>query len=303
MGSDEGRESEDACKLMKKIFMIFIVLGYLNPVHAADNRNYAHESVDTKFMMVSAKVLSQRTLIDRTEPTRYSVKNLFDGNKASAWVTKYNTEDVEMLSSDNGLLKIIFQEPVYVKSLTISNGYQKTSDLYRANQRVKDLSIEKILPGGRTYPLDNTVQLKDSMEEQEISLTAGWTQSINLFKTKEIVINVLDIYPGMKSDDLCISEMRINLMDHSGYVPGLTWEKLKKLIDENSAKRDSTWDWVELNKNGYKLFNDLLYYVLNGNREAYMYFNNYKSEGVGISEEMKSYRPAVNALIKDSKNN
>jgi hypothetical protein len=219
MGSDEGREREDACKLMKKIFMIFIVLGYLNTVHAADNRNYAHESVDVKFMMVSAKVLSQRTLIDRTEPTRYSVKNLFDGNKASAWVTKYDEKDVKMLSSDSGLLKIIFQEPVYVKSLTISNGYQKTKDLYRANQRVKDLYIEKVLPGGRTYPLDNTVQLKDSLEDQEISLTTGWTQSINLFKTKEIIINVLDVYPGTKSDDLCISEMKINLMDHSEYAP------------------------------------------------------------------------------------
>jgi hypothetical protein len=248
-------------KLMKKIFMIVIVLGYLNTVHAADNKNYARESVDVKFMMVNAKVFSQRTLIDRTEPSRYSVKNLFDGNKASAWVTKYNEKDVEMLSSDNGLLRIVFQEPVYVKSLTISNGYQKTKDLYRANQRVKDLNIEKVIPGGRSYPLDTTVQLKDNLEEQEISLTTGWTQSINLFKTKEIVINVLDIYPGTKSDDLCISELKVNLMDNSGYTPSLTWEKLKKLIDENSAKRDSTWDWVGLDKNGNKLFNDLLYYV------------------------------------------
>ncbi len=296
-----GREK--TCKLMKKIFLTLIVLGYLNPVHAADTRNYAHEAIDTKFMTVSAKVLSLRTLIDRKEPTRYSVRNLFDGNKVSAWVTKYNEKDVEMLPTDNGLLRIIFQEPVYVKSLTIRNGYQKTNDLYRANQRVKSLNIEKVIPGGRSYPLDTTVQLKDSMEEQEISLTAGWTQSINLFKTKEIIINILDVYPGTKSDDLCISEMKINLKDHSGYVPSVTWEKLKKLIDENSAKRDSTWDWVGLDKNGNKLFNDLLYYVLKGNREAHLYFNNYKPEGVGSSEDMNDfYRPAVNALIKGSKN-
>lgn len=285
---------------MRKIFVLVVVIvGWLSPTYTAGNKYYKKESVKVIIADVSAKVSTLKTLVDRPPEWSYSVKNLFDGNKASAWCTKFNKEDENMSVSDEGFLKIYFQKPVYIKSIKIWNGYQKTKELYNANHRVKDLYIEKVLAGGRTYPLDNKVQLKDSMDAQEISMSEGWTQSINLFRTKELIFDILDIYSGSKYDDLCISEMQINISKDINYFPSITWQDLKKLIDAGRIKNNSGWSWSGLNEDSYRLFNDLLYYVLTGNKEAYFYFDSYRPAGSGDSEAMKNiFRPAVSAELK-----
>lgn len=278
---------------MKKIFVIVLVLGYLVPVYGA-GRSHKEETVKIDIGEVEAAVIANKTLIDVSNPQKYSVKNLFDGNKSTAWVTEYDNEDVY----PDGMLKIIFQEPVYVKSATIRNGYQKTEVLYYANQRIKDLNIEKVIMGCHSYPLDNMVHLEDKMEEQIISLTEGWTQSINLFKTKELIFNIVDIYSGEKYEDLCISEITIDFSNDIEYSPSLTWEQLRELIDTNRTNRNSGWDWNGLNELSYRLFNDLLYYVITGNEEAYLYFDSYMPEGTGDSEAMENiHRPAVNKSL------
>ena len=280
---------------MKKLLVFTLVLGYLIPVYGAESK-YKEEAINLTIGDINLKVEAKRTSVDGSTAGHYSVKNLFDGNKSTAWVTRY---DKDMTLSDEWLLRIIFQEPIYVRSMTIRNGYQKTAALYSANQRIKKLSIEKVIVGGRTYPLDNTVTLKDDMDEQEVSLNEGWTKSINLFKTKELIFNATDVYSGTKYDDLCISELRINFSNNIDYLPSTTWKDLKKLIDTNKTRRNSDWSWGGLNEKGYKLFNDLLYYVLTGNKEAYLYFDSYLPEGAGDSAAMKTiYRPAVNESLK-----
>ncbi len=283
---------------MKKTLVCMLVLGYLIPVYGASSK-YEEETVKLTIGGIDLKVEAKRTVIEGLPTDRYSVKNLFDGNKSTTWVTKYVKKDGDATLSDSGFLKLIFQEPVHIRSLSIRNGYQKTEELYYANQRIKNLYIEKVITGGRTYPLDNTVTLTDGMDEQEVSLSEGWTQSVNLFKTKELIFNVTDIYNGKKYDDLCVSELRINFSNTIEYSPGTTWKDLKKLIDANRIKKNSDWSWDGLSERGYKLFNDLLYYVLTGNKEAYPYFESYRPQGTGDSEAMKViYRPAVNESLK-----
>lgn len=284
---------------MKRIVVMLVVFVCSTMVYGAEKKYVKEDVAKVGVAGVKARVRSGRTLVENADANRYSVKKLFDGNKNSVWCTRHNESDMEEMLSAPGLLNISFQAPVYIKSITVMNGYQKTKELYHANQRVKNLIVEKIIMTKRSYPLNNDFQLRDSMGTQELSVTKGWTQSINLFKTKGLIFNVQDVYAGAKYQDLCISELRINVSDGIDYVPSVTWRTLKEAIDTNRTKRNGGWSWDGLNENRYQLFNDLLYYVMTGNNEAYLYFDKYDPEGAGSSESMTNlYKPAVNEYRK-----
>ena len=275
--------------LLPVIHFLFISSAY------GGDKNYIKEEIDNvRVAGTTAKVISHETLVEGGHRQQYSVINLFDGNRQTAWCTRYEADKEKRIVSESGSLRLLFDTPVYVRSITIRNGYQKTPGIYAANQRVKELTIEKVITRERSYPLDDTVRIRDSMKEQEISLTAGWTQSVNLFKAWELIFTIQDFYRGTKYEDLCISELRVNVAKDSSYVPSVKWKKLKKLIDTRSTKRDQGWSWDGLNKINQRLFNDLLYYVLKNNRESYAYFSTYYPEGTGSSEGMTYlYIPAV----------
>ncbi len=253
--------------------------------------SYKEEKLLVKGGPSRIEAISRSTLVEGPNPDRYSIRNLFDNDNTTPWVTKY---DKKSAYSDDGLFKFVFETPVYLKSITIRNGCQRTASLFHANQRVKTLGIEKVVIGGRSFPLDTSVTLKDTPSPQEISLREGWTSSINLFRTKELIFNVEDIYEGTKYQDLCISEMTINYSDGMEYSPSVLWKQLQELIDKNSKKRGNGWDWDTLLRNDYRLFNDLLYYTLTGNKDAYQRFSTYAPEGTAQSAGMANiYRNAV----------
>ena len=159
--------------------------------------------------------------------------------------------------------------------------------------------INKVITGEPSYPLESSVALKDIMGEQSFSLQKGWTDSVNLFKTKELIFNVFEIYNGNKYNDLCISELKIKFSNKPSYKPSVAWPDLRLLIDQNKIKTTGGWFWNGLNKNNYKLFNDLLFHVLTNNKEAYQYFQSYRPTGVGSSEMMDFlYREAVEESLK-----
>ena len=282
---------------MRIIFYLPLLVIILCSVATASGgiKKYIKEEIDNvRIAGIKAKVISNETLVDGEDSQRYSATKLFDGNRQTAWCTRYETDKEQRIISESGSLRIIFEKPPYIRSITLRNGYQKTAGIYAANQRIKELTIEKVITSERSYPLNDTVQVKDSMNEQQISLTAGWTQSVNFFRTWELIFTIQDVYDGSKYEDLCISELRVNVSSDSGYAPSVGWKELKKSIDKHSNKRDKGWSWDGLNKNGYRLFNDLLYYVLQNNREAYAYFSTYNPEGVGSSEGMTYlFVPAV----------
>src|SRR6266496_361003 len=253
--------------------------------------SYKEEKLLVKGGPSRIEAISRSTRVEGPNPDRYSIRNLFDNDNTTPWVTKY---DKKSAYSDDGLFKFVFETPVYLRSITIRNGCQRTASLFHANQRVKTLGIEKVVIGGRSFSLEASVTLKDTPNPQEISLREGWTSSINLFKTKELIFNVEDIYEGTKYQDLCISEMTVNYSSGIEYSPSVPWKQLQELIDKNSKKRGNGWDWANLVQNNHRLFNDLLYYTLTGNKEAYLRFRTYSPEGTGQSAGMANiYRNAV----------
>jgi len=272
---------------LKKILSIFVLVLILSQSGSSENK-YVDEKINgIPYNGIRIDINAVNTLIHPKNETRYSAKNLFDDKLSTCWATKFiKSKNYE----EDISLKITFQEPIYLKSIQIYNGFQKSEELYYNNQRAKKIYIEKVIVGGRTYPFGNIIELVDKIGRQEISLEEGYTNTINLFKTEEILISIIDIYKSNKYNDLCFSEMKVNYSNAMSYKPKLTWIDLKSLIDKNKVmnSKTMTWDWDGLSANNHQYFDDLLYYVLLGNKEARLYFDKYvpvsvsKAEGINV---------------------
>lgn len=259
-----------------------LTLLFIGQSAQADN-SYQKETRTVQYHGQRLTLYSEATLAHPSQPRRYSVANLFDNNPKTAWVTRF-TEDPQIL--EDGQLVIEFERPVYVRALYVRNGYQKSGKLFQENQRVRSLSVEKVIVGERSYPLVNMFELHDNTKEQYISLTKDWTDTINLFKTKKLIISVLDTYEGSKYQDLCLSGIRIEYMKDSGYRPGIAWPQLRKQIKQHAIKTKDGWDWDKLNDDNYRLFTDLLHYTLADKPGAFELFSSYRPIGTDQSESM-----------------
>jgi hypothetical protein len=97
-------------------------------------------------------------------------------------------------------LTYTFGAPVDLRSITLSNGYQKLTpragraplDLYPLNARLRTVRV--VTDGGST-----TWNLKDTKDAQTLPLTFGRTATVRL--------EVVAVYPGSKYLDLAISEV------------------------------------------------------------------------------------------------
>jgi len=276
-------------------FMFISVVAMALIVQMVYAGEYVNESVLFKVDSIKMKWIAEETLLfkNETSPSRYSVANLNDSDINTAWVTR--------LKENGGIwLKMIFEKPVYVKNLYLRNGYQKSKNLFLDNARVKQLVVEKIIIGDENqYPLDNTFNVDDTINAQELSLEKRWTESVNLFKTQELRIYISDVYNGRISQDVCISELSVSYSNEISYTPSVSWDELNHMIKKNKFNRREGWDWSGMLANDYQLFNDLLYYVLTGNEEAYSVFSLYKPEGTSISAAMDFlYRNAVTKSLQ-----
>lgn len=91
----------------------------------------------------------------------------------------------------------VHQNPAQViGSMVVTNGYAKTPQAFRANGRVKRARIET--SGG----YNKVVTLKDSPEMADIKLSPS--------KVSWVRLTILDIYPGEKHADTCISKFYFN---------------------------------------------------------------------------------------------
>ena len=86
-----------------------------------------------------------------------------------------------------------------VGSMSFGNGYAKTPALYRANGRVKQAEIRT--SGGYR----KVIALKDTMEIQSIAISPS--------KVSWIRLTILDVYPGTRGTDTCITTFHLNQED------------------------------------------------------------------------------------------
>ena len=94
----------------------------------------------------------------------------------------------------------LYQEPGNViGSLSFTNGYTRTPELFRANGRVQQARLET--SGGYS----KTITLRDTSEPQTIKMSPS--------KVSWVRLTVLSVYPGARGSDTCVSEFYLNQED------------------------------------------------------------------------------------------
>lgn len=92
----------------------------------------------------------------------------------------------------------------YYNTLTglyIVNGYAKNEELFKANSRVKKLKLT--LDGKEEY----IIELEDTMNPQLIDIVYKQEPSFEVFNPIEATFEILEVYPGEKYEDTCITSL------------------------------------------------------------------------------------------------
>ncbi|KYH34985.1 nicotine adenine dinucleotide glycohydrolase (NADase) [Clostridium tepidiprofundi DSM 19306] len=119
----------------------------------------------------------------------YSPELIVDNNIKTAWVEGKEKDGV------GEWIQLTSNNEFEISSISIENGYKKSSDLYLKNNRVKKARLE--FSNGET----KIVTFED---------TNGFIPPIRfdkIVKTKYIKLTILEVYKGTKYSDTCISEM------------------------------------------------------------------------------------------------
>lgn len=119
----------------------------------------------------------------------YGVQNIIDRDSKTAWVPE---------SQKSGIgewIELSFDDAVQINSLVLTNGYAKSEEAFKNNNRIKNATL--VFSDGSKQ----AVLLKDTMEPQKISINRN-------SRTVRLIID--SVYKGTKYDDTCLSEMDIN---------------------------------------------------------------------------------------------
>ncbi len=118
---------------------------------------------------------------------KYPLANLMDGRDNTAWVAGRQG------SGAGEYLMISFASPRQVGVVKLVPGYNKSNDIWLANNRLKEIELEFS---------DGSTQRAEFDGEQR-------SHRINIGKTglQWIRINILQTFPGERWADTCISEL------------------------------------------------------------------------------------------------
>lgn len=120
----------------------------------------------------------------------YDVRNLFSNDNSTAWVHGTHKTGIGQW------ITIRFANFRSVSAIKIRNGYQKNTDVYQNNSRVKELHL--LFSQGET----KEVSLNDSEGEQTIQINSP-------IGTYWIQFRIDDVYPGARWPDTAISKLRV----------------------------------------------------------------------------------------------
>ncbi len=132
-------------------------------------------------------IRSASTLFDRGNP--YTVGNLWDRNYKTAWVEGKDDDGV------GEWVEFSFDPGLVVKAVKIMNGYAKDWDRYETNGKVKRalLSFDNGLSFEVTFN-------NNAIEPRIVELPAP-------VRTERFRLTILEVYPGSKYHDTCITEI------------------------------------------------------------------------------------------------
>ena len=126
----------------------------------------------------------------------YAAKNVHDFDLQTAWATNKNKGIGETVTLDFKPSEILS-----INQLTFYNGYQKSEATFKNNSRVKKATLS--VNGEKLYNLE----LKDTEVAQVFDLGKHFLRGDGRFT---IELQILEIYPGEKYNDLCISEINFD---------------------------------------------------------------------------------------------
>lgn len=146
-----------------------------NQIDASNNIDFSKYKIKENILSAWSKdrinIQASHCLFDSKCPLKYSIQNAFDGNPATSYVE--NTED--------DLMKIDIWLGKSVDKMAIINGYAQSPELYKFNNRVKQI--------------DNYFNLKDDCLSYQFIPCRGTN------------IELTSIYLGSKYNDTCIAEI------------------------------------------------------------------------------------------------
>ncbi len=145
-------------------------------------------------ILVRPHAATASSTLKATSFTDFRPTNLLDGNLASAW-----TEGADG-SGVGEWVRLEFEEAVPLARIEIANGYQRDTERFSGDERVK--SIELQYSDGTTQ----IVQLLDAQGLQVIRPKTADTQWIKL--------TILSVYPSFRWEDAALSEVRIYEVIH-----------------------------------------------------------------------------------------
>ncbi len=159
------------------------------------------DSVDDKEASVIEKVpVFSKSLISEISASSYMVEeqysyshepsNVIDEDLSTAWVENVNG------NGEGQSITFGFAETCLISGFMINNGYQKNSDTFTNNSRVKDILVS--LSDGHT----TTITLDDYYGQQKV----GFDSTV---KTESITFTIASAYPGAKYSDTAISEISL----------------------------------------------------------------------------------------------
>lgn len=168
----------------------------------------------SKSIKVPSYLTGSVTASSTLEPrTAYAPELLFDNRNDFGWVEGSKGD------GENETISIHLQSPVDFDSLYIVNGYQRSEEHYKSNNRLKDfeLSADSKLVGKYT--------LSDVMGAQKIPLNKN-------IKAQSLTLTVKSIYKGTKYKDLVLSEIKLG---SKGQIMLMETDFLNNLSIANTA--------------------------------------------------------------------
>lgn len=136
------------------------------------------------------EILTVRASLTLFDGKLYSVRGLIDDNPQTAWVEGKEDEGI------GEWVEFIFDPIREIKTIKLINGYARSEELFKANNRVKRAEISF---DGKRFPIE--MEFKDMVMEPHI------IKFPNPIRAERVRITILDVYKGAKYNDTCISEI------------------------------------------------------------------------------------------------
>jgi hypothetical protein len=183
-----------------------------------------------------------------SEPAHsYPVRQMLDGDPNTAWMVgglKVYSQSTDEWVNDfaatiSPKLFFVFPKPLRIDGVRIMPGYNKSTEVFRRNNRITGVSLYSATEGGQHTYIEKPfrkARLKDAMGWQEVKFTP---RNATVFQ-----IEVTDFVKGT-DNDFCVSEIQFL----SGGEP-IDWELTPLLLSTSGSQCGCGTMWHVVNREG-----------------------------------------------------